>query len=140
MRFSSFVFSLGLPVQPVTVRVRAPLPVHLDTARSSLLTNLLWMMFQPGHRFELALLPVESHSDDSLEAAVDAEAPLDAHAFADRVANRICERLGVPATAHSTRDKAAYLKAVKAAAERSKCIPNGAPCPVRVLSKCYESK
>ena len=115
--------------------MRAPLPVHLDTARSSLLTNLVWMMFQPGHRFELALLPVES-----LEVAVDAEVPLEAHAFADRVANRICERLGVPATAHSTRDKAAYLKAVKAAAERSKCIPNGAPCPVPVLSKCYESK
>ena len=64
--------------------------------------NLLRMAFQPVTVFRLSLLPPQR--------AAPAEPP---HEFAERVAALLADKLGVPATGHTTRDKAAHLQLVR---------------------------
>lgn len=71
---------------------------------SPLHANLLRMAFQPVHVFTLTLLPTEARRSAAGEAPP---------AFAARVAAAIAAELGVPATAHTTREKAAHLQHVR---------------------------
>ena len=91
MRFSSFVFGLGVPVQPVAIRHWAPLPLASDTVWSPLHWNLVRMGMQPFLLVELCLLPPLRPRPDE-----------DAAAFAARAAAAIATELRVPATPHTS--------------------------------------
>lgn len=60
------------------------------------------MAFQPLHRFELTLLPVQPAPEHGAPAT-----------FARRVASCIGRELGVPATEHSTSSKAELVRRAK---------------------------
>lgn len=103
MRFARGAFSCNNPVQPVTLRVQCPLPLAHDTVKSSLLNNYLRTLLQPWLHVELVLLPVLSPAGGE-----------DPEAFAQRVAHAVARELGVPATMHSTADKAELLRRLRA--------------------------
>mmetsp|Transcript_12228 Transcript_12228/g.38858 ORF Transcript_12228/g.38858 Transcript_12228/m.38858 type:complete len:120 (-) Transcript_12228:57-416(-) len=102
MGFAPFVFGLGLPVLPIAIGVWSPLPLAYDTVWSPLHLNLVRMAFQPFHVFRLRLLAPQ-------RAAPSEAAP----AFASRVAHMLAAELGVPATSHTTKDKATHLQGVR---------------------------
>ena len=55
LRYSPFVFSLGLPVQPIALRVADPWPVNHDHAftnwTSGYFWNLFWFLAAPWYVF-----------------------------------------------------------------------------------------
>lgn len=108
MRFHRFIFGLGVQVQPVAIRVWAPLPLEADTVWDSLARNILFTLFQPFTRFEIVVLPPLT--------ALDTE---DATAFASRVARSISLELNLPATQWATKDKTVHLQRVKAMGKRA---------------------
>eukprot|EP00962_Isochrysis_galbana_P015658 scaffold4498_cov119-Isochrysis_galbana.AAC.18 len=103
MRFARGAFALNEAVQLIALRVKCPLPLAHDTVRSSLLQNYLRTLFQPWLDVELVLLPLLT------PAAVE-----DPDAFAQRAAHLVAKELRVPATMHSTADKAELLRQIRA--------------------------
>ena len=125
MRFAQTAFNLGVPVTPVAIRLRTPLPLEADTIWSPLAANVLWTLFQPWHSFELRVLDeVETEADAGAEAEAKAEAeapgkagselrdPVPARA-ARRVARSLAAELGLTATEWTTKDKAARSNEAK---------------------------
>mmetsp|Transcript_28796 Transcript_28796/g.88274 ORF Transcript_28796/g.88274 Transcript_28796/m.88274 type:complete len:345 (-) Transcript_28796:769-1803(-) len=103
MRFARGAFELDVPVQPVALRVFCPLPLAHDTVWSSLFQNYLRTLFQPWMHVEVTVLPVQNRTMNE-----------DAIGFAHRTSKVMEKELRVPATTHTTADKAQLLHRVKA--------------------------
>jgi 1-acyl-sn-glycerol-3-phosphate acyltransferase len=95
-RFERLFFSLGVPVVPVAITVRAPFGINLYPLDGSMVMNFVWLMVLPWLRIDLRCLPAC--------VASPGETP---QAFADRVQGIIARDIGGKATALTRRDKLA---------------------------------
>jgi len=95
MLFKRFIFSLGLPVQPIAIKYDTTLwSINPDWLGTRWIYNLLWVMFIPYHRVTITYLPKTDPLPD--------EAP---EAFAKRVQEIIAKELKIPATDYTYEDK-----------------------------------
>ena len=124
MRFAQTAFSLGVPVTPVAIRLRTPLPLEADTIWSPLAANVLWTLFQPWHSFDLRVLDEVETEAEEVGAESEAKAPGKAGLeprdpgparAARRVARSLAAELGLAATEWTTKDKAARSTEAKLA-------------------------
>ncbi|KAJ4460487.1 putative Ancient ubiquitous protein 1 [Paratrimastix pyriformis] len=103
LRFGKFLFGLGMPVQPMALRIRnafgAWWPGRTSYPGDSIIRNFLYFFFVPWHTFEYKLLPPQVIR----EGETDAD-------FADRVQRLIADELGLVATQYTFRDKIALFK------------------------------
>lgn len=109
LRYQKFVFSLGLPVQPLAIRRRPGwlqrhlFPVAWDTVPATFLGNLFWMLFLPRCSYDVDVLPPMEQAEGESEAV-----------FADRVQASTAAELGLIASRWGNRDKNAYVRSRKA--------------------------
>eukprot|EP01105_Mastigella_eilhardi_P025865 TRINITY_DN7199_c0_g1_i1.p1 TRINITY_DN7199_c0_g1~~TRINITY_DN7199_c0_g1_i1.p1 ORF type:complete len:359 (+),score=96.15 TRINITY_DN7199_c0_g1_i1:18-1094(+) len=94
LKYHKFLFSLGEPVQPISVRVTRPVPVHMDTLCTPVWHNIIWLCLVPWQTWHVKILPAQFPRED--------ETP---EQFADRVQSVTSQALGVSATSHMKADK-----------------------------------
>jgi len=95
MQFKRFIFSLGIPVQPLCLRHHDRWPVEADWLGALWLSDMFWLCFFPFHVFSLTWLkPVAPRSDESPEQ------------FAKRVQTVMADELKLVPTDHSYDAKA----------------------------------
>jgi len=95
LRFESFAFSLGAPVQPVAVKVHRRFPIRASLLQAAYTRDLLWTLFCPFTEIEFTVLPAQQRTEGEHPAA-----------FAERVRQKIARKLVVPPTPYTARDKA----------------------------------
>lgn len=99
-RFQKFAFSLDKPVYPVATRLSVPFGVRIATVAPSRtwshVTDYLWTFFLPSLAFELDFLPAQQR--------LPGESPAD---FGDRVQRLVADRLSIPASHFTPKDKQA---------------------------------
>jgi len=92
--FKKFIFSLGLPVQPIAVRIKSPWPCNVDYLSSKWIYNLLYTFFMPFHLYEVSwLAPMSQAPDETPEQ------------FAKRVQVAVAKELGIVPTDYTYEDK-----------------------------------
>jgi 1-acyl-sn-glycerol-3-phosphate acyltransferase len=94
-RFEPFAFALGVPVQPVTIRIRRKFPIRVSLLHAAYTRDLLWNLFCPCTEIEFTVLPTQRRMDGEHPAA-----------FAERVRQAAARELGVHPTPYTARDKA----------------------------------
>jgi 1-acyl-sn-glycerol-3-phosphate acyltransferase len=94
-RFEPFAFALGVPVQPVTIRIRRKFPIRVSLLHAAYTRDLLWNLFCPCTEIEFTVLPTQQRMDGEHPAA-----------FAERVRQAAARELGVHPTPYTARDKA----------------------------------
>ncbi|KAL5021032.1 hypothetical protein ScPMuIL_000187, partial [Solemya velum] len=103
LKFSTFPFELGQPVQPISIRVsRYIFHISLTTIHSDWWSDLFWCLFVPFTVYQLRFLPVEEKQDGE-----------DAEDFAKRVQKRIAKPLKLWRTDFTYTEKAEFVKRLK---------------------------
>nr|CAD7195851.1 unnamed protein product [Timema douglasi] len=101
LRFSTWPFSIGAPVQPVALTVARPAVSDLSPSvlAAGCLVDMFWFLFVPYTTFTLKYLPVmqveEGEGDDQ---------------FTVRVETAVATSLGIPRTCHTSADKTEHEK------------------------------
>ena len=106
LRYQKFIFSLGMPVQPLALRHRRRglsrcLPVPIDTLPATAISNIMWIGFMPRQHYDIHVLPIVSCGAE--ESAAE---------FADRVQAVTAAAVGLEASRWGNRDKNAFTSAV----------------------------
>jgi ancient ubiquitous protein 1 len=99
MQYHKFVFGLNVKIQPIALQCNTFLPINLDGAYSSFLSNYLWFLFLPIKTYTITFLPpVEQYSNEtSLE-------------FCRRVMNITSNYLNIICSPFLYSDKKKWLK------------------------------
>jgi ancient ubiquitous protein 1 len=101
LRYHPFLFSLGLPVQPVALKIERPLPINISLLQPHYVRDALWNLFVPWTRYTFTLLPIQQRRPD--ETTID---------FADHVQQATASHLGLAALRYTVDDKA-RLRAIR---------------------------
>eukprot|EP00928_Gymnodinium_smaydae_P010773 TRINITY_DN14060_c0_g1_i1.p1 TRINITY_DN14060_c0_g1~~TRINITY_DN14060_c0_g1_i1.p1 ORF type:complete len:323 (-),score=34.06 TRINITY_DN14060_c0_g1_i1:166-1068(-) len=110
MQFNWFIFGVGEPLIPCTIKLVNPWPIQMQMNGVSVLHNILALFFVPCVFYEVTILPEMAHQGSNKED------------FAKEVRMQVCKHLGVPGTVRALRDKQAYSKTRReAAAMKKKC-------------------
>lgn len=110
LRFDPFAFALGVPVQPVAIRIRRRFPIRVSLLHAAYTQDLLWNLFCPFTEIEFTVLPAQRRMAGEHSAA-----------FAERVRQMIARELGVPATPYRAKDKAMLREGHARTAGRETC-------------------
>eukprot|EP01133_Synstelium_polycarpum_P015527 gene15527-18445_t len=87
MTFQKFVFGLGHPVLPISMKITSPWPIDIDYINSSWFKNFAWWLMVPFHTFELNVLPSERIRENETDVQ-----------FAKRIQTIIANDLGIEPT------------------------------------------
>ncbi|XP_071793449.1 lipid droplet-regulating VLDL assembly factor AUP1-like [Asterias amurensis] len=100
LKFSTWPFDLGEPIQPIILTVRRPfLGVNVESLGSSLWKDIFWFLFVPFTRFHVRLLPSQRKlGSESLDD------------YSRRVQSLMAQELGTQITPFTSADKAEYIK------------------------------
>eukprot|EP01137_Pigoraptor_chileana_P034083 Opistho-2@26085 len=101
MVYNKFLFGLGLAVQPVSIRVWNPWPIEHDRLGSTNIKNFLFIGLMPFLVVDVKFLPPVSIT----EGETDAD-------FAARVQGIVARDIGVQATGHMYKSKAALARSL----------------------------
>ena len=95
MQYQKFLFSLGIPVQPVALKVSIPWLPMIEASKlgTSIFAEILWMCFVPFFYFELEFLPIQKQQEKETEIE-----------FAKRVQVMTANALNVTPTEYSFKD------------------------------------
>lgn len=96
LQYHKFVFSLGLPVQPIALSLWSPLPLQVDHMYASALHNALWFLFVPFQIYTIEFLSSVSINQEG------GETPL---AFSRRVMHNTADHLHIQASPFLYSDK-----------------------------------
>jgi len=100
LMFNKFLFSLDLPVVPVSLRVHIPfLPLSISVLGTQLWKEVLWFLFYPCAIWDLHFLSVQKINPSE-----------NAEQFARRVQVLIASDLGVCATSYFNKEALAFRK------------------------------
>lgn len=116
LRYHKHMFTLGIPVLPVTLRARVLLLPLLQPGMlgSSVLRELLWLFFVPGTLYTVHFLPEVSRAGDagdrSGEGSGEGDAEAAAAAAAARAQAAAGAALGIPCTAYTKHDALALRR------------------------------
>lgn len=101
LKFSTWPFSLDLPVQPILITTYRPPFVDVATSPigSRWWTDLAWFAFVPYTHFQLRILPVQQKGSD--ETVED---------FTARIQTLMATELNVTPTKYSSADKVEFVK------------------------------
>jgi 1-acyl-sn-glycerol-3-phosphate acyltransferase len=98
--YQKFLFSVGLPIVPLALKVHVPLlPVVPGMLGSTILKEIFWLFFVPCYVYDITVLPSQSALNN--EDAVD---------FARRVQQLTADTLKIPATSWSKKEVLHYRK------------------------------
>ena len=111
LQYHKFMFSLGVPVQPIMIKLSRPLPINVNCERegTTFFDNVFWFVFLPFQSFHLTFLDSVSKEDD--EGVLT---------FTQRVQYLTAKAMGVKASPFLYRDKIKWLK-VKHKFMREEC-------------------
>lgn len=94
LRYHPFLFSLGVPVHPVSIRLRRPMPLVHSLLWNNYYADLFWQLFVPWTIFDMTLLPPESKRPEE-----------SAQEFADRVQRLTARSVGLVPVGYDADDK-----------------------------------
>lgn len=100
--YNRFIFTMGLPVQPIALRVNTHLPLVTDIPSKTVFNNLYFHLFCPFVTFKFTALPVQYPLENE-----------SAEEFAKRVQTITANHLGIACTTYSFRHKNAWRKVVR---------------------------
>ena len=130
LQYHMFMFSLGVPVQPIKIQVSRPLPINIncEVEGTTFFDNVFWFVFLPFQSFELTFLDCVSREEDE-----------EVLAFSRRVQSLTAKAMGVRASPFLYKDKQRWLKIkhkyVKEGYQFSLCVNDITQC-VDVLYTC----
>lgn len=102
LQFHKFLFSLGVEVQPVAIKVNeGPLPIHIDHAHATAWANIIFYLFQPWRVFSVQFLAPQQIDEETDETSLG---------FAHRVMQQIAAARGMKCGPFLYRDKRRYLR------------------------------
>lgn len=101
LQYHKFMFSLGVPVQPIMIKLSRPLPINVNCERegTTFFDNVFWFVFLPFQSFHLTFLDSVSKEDD--EGVLT---------FTHRVQYITAKAMGIKASPFLYRDKIKWLK------------------------------
>ena len=127
LRYQKFVFSLGVPVQPVAIRRSPPrfIPICCDASGTTSPTNMLWLFFLPRAHYEIELLPQMTRGIEETEIE-----------FANRAQRATAEALGLHPSKWGAQDKNEWCKGIADVAGWRPCGARAATVEAFDASMC----
>ncbi|XP_077992624.1 lipid droplet-regulating VLDL assembly factor AUP1-like isoform X2 [Glandiceps talaboti] len=100
LKFSTWPFSLDLPIQPIVIKVRRPvIGINISTLGSRWWQDVFWFFFSPVSIFNLRVLPAMTSSEsDSVDE------------FTKKVQSLMAKELDIATTNFTSADKVEYAK------------------------------